>query len=230
MLKNIISAVLIVFLFVLPACESPLQTTKKYSVTYSGNGNTSGQAPVDSKNYEAGTAITISSKGTLAKTGYTFSGWNTLADGSGTDWAVGTFFVIGSVNITLYAKWISDEIITPTFNKVFSGTTNLVFDSFVLPTGLYKIEANTTGFFQLFDVGNNKTIFNLSSGRAINAETFFKSNGGSYTFKTANTSSNWTVTFLNLDFTDPKPISVSFNHFCKCSKNSRSIFYGFSYV
>lgn len=44
--------------------------------------------------------------GVLGKTGCTFSGWNTQADGNGTNYAPGDTFLRELDNITLYAKWI----------------------------------------------------------------------------------------------------------------------------
>jgi hypothetical protein len=63
-----------------------------YTVTYNGNGNTSGTAPADqTKTHDV--ALTLQTNtGSLAKTGYTFSGWNTAADGSGTSYAEGASY------------------------------------------------------------------------------------------------------------------------------------------
>ena len=48
-----------------------------YTVTYSGNGNTGRTAPVDSSGYTSGATVTVlGNTGSLARTGYTFSGWN----------------------------------------------------------------------------------------------------------------------------------------------------------
>jgi uncharacterized repeat protein (TIGR02543 family) len=56
--------------------------------------------------YTATTSITISSNtGSLVKTGFTFSGWNTAADGSGTDYAAGATYG-GGASLLLYAKWV----------------------------------------------------------------------------------------------------------------------------
>lgn len=77
-------------------------------VTYSGNGSTSGSIPVDATNYAPGATVTaLSNSGSLARTGYTFAGWNTQADGQGTDIAAtsGTLTMAGAQ--TLYAKWTS---------------------------------------------------------------------------------------------------------------------------
>lgn len=77
-----------------------------YTVTYNGNGNTGGTAPTDANSpYAASSTVTVlGNTGSLVKTGYTFDGWNTAADGSGTDYAAGGTFSI-SANTTLYAKW-----------------------------------------------------------------------------------------------------------------------------
>ena len=77
-----------------------------YTVTYDGNGSTGGSAPVDGNNpYSSGATVTVlGNTGSLARTGYSFSGWNTAADGSGTTYSAGGSFTIAS-NTTLYAKW-----------------------------------------------------------------------------------------------------------------------------
>ena len=80
-----------------------------YTVTYNGNTNTSGNAPVDgSSPYAAGSTVTVfgnTGSPVLAKTGYQFAGWNTAADGSGTSYVGGNTFAINA-NTTLYAQWI----------------------------------------------------------------------------------------------------------------------------
>ena len=83
-----------------------------YTVTYSGNGNTGGTAPVDSSGYTSGATVTVlGNTGSLARTGYTFSGWNTAAGGGGTNYAAGATFTI-SADTTLYAQWTATP--TPT--------------------------------------------------------------------------------------------------------------------
>lgn len=76
-----------------------------YSATYNGNGNTSGVVPVDNSTYSSGGSVTVAANsGSLAKTGYTFAGWNTASDGSGTSYLPGSTFAINS-NTILYAQW-----------------------------------------------------------------------------------------------------------------------------
>ena len=77
-----------------------------YTVTYSGNGNTAGTVPTDPGAYVTGATATVKmNSGTLVKTGATFAGWNTAADGSGTSYAAASTFTMGSANVTLYATW-----------------------------------------------------------------------------------------------------------------------------
>jgi len=85
------------------------QWTATYTLTYSGNSNTSGTAPTDASSpYVSGTTVTVKANtGTLARTGYTFAGWNTNSAGSGTDYAAtgSVTFSMPAANTILYAKW-----------------------------------------------------------------------------------------------------------------------------
>ncbi len=93
-----------------------LISTPTYTVTYDGNGHTGGSVPTDSTVYKENDTVTVLDKGDLIKTGYTFAGWNTQADGSGTDHAVGSTFIMGSSDVTLYAQWATNTY-TVTFNS-----------------------------------------------------------------------------------------------------------------
>lgn len=77
-----------------------------HTVTYNGNGNTSGLVPTDNQSYQSGAIVTVKDNtGNLTKTGYTFAGWNTAADGSGTSYNACETFAMGAENVTLHAKW-----------------------------------------------------------------------------------------------------------------------------
>ena len=79
-------------------------TPDTYTVTYSGNGSTGGSIPADqTKTYDASLTLQTNS-GTLTKGTDTFSGWNTAADGSGTNYAAGASYT-ANAGTTLYAKW-----------------------------------------------------------------------------------------------------------------------------
>ncbi len=91
---------------VIPTPPPPPSST--YTVTYLGNGNTGGTSPVDTNSpYNSGTSVTIlGNSGSLTQSGVAvFAGWNTAADGSGTNYVGGDTFNI-TQNTTLYASWI----------------------------------------------------------------------------------------------------------------------------
>lgn len=74
-------------------------------ITYDGNGNTGGTAPVDSIGYPLGAYATVLSEGSLVREGRIFYNWNTSADGSGSAYAVSDSIYVDD-NITLYAQWL----------------------------------------------------------------------------------------------------------------------------
>ena len=80
-------------------------TIATYTVTYSGNGNTSGTAPSDTNKYTNGQTVTVLAPATLARSTYGFTGWNTASDGSGTSRPSGATFSMGTANASLYAQW-----------------------------------------------------------------------------------------------------------------------------
>jgi uncharacterized repeat protein (TIGR02543 family) len=110
-LKGGYLAVIGVFLAIafLAGCDPLTLTALKppYSVTYQGNGNKRGTVPVDAAIYSNGQTVTVlGNTGSLTRSGYSFMGWNTAANGRGTNRAIGSTFAIGSENVVLYAKWM----------------------------------------------------------------------------------------------------------------------------
>jgi uncharacterized repeat protein (TIGR02543 family) len=83
-------------------------TINQYSLFYNGNGNTGGTAPA-TQTADFGSSVTVSGAGSLVKTGYTFSGWNTASDGTGTTYLAGSSFTIPAQNTTLYAQWTVNQ-------------------------------------------------------------------------------------------------------------------------
>ncbi|MBD2862549.1 S-layer homology domain-containing protein [Paenibacillus oceani] len=76
------------------------------TLSYNGNGHTGGTEPVDGSAYSNGQSASVAgNSGSLVKEGSVFRGWNTSADGSGTDYAPGSALTMGLANVTLYAKW-----------------------------------------------------------------------------------------------------------------------------
>jgi uncharacterized repeat protein (TIGR02543 family) len=87
-----------------------------YTVTYDGNGSTGGDVPVDPNTYSPGQTVTVLGSGSLVKTGFTFAGWNTEANGAGSFYTEGQTFLMGPANVTLYAQWTANSY-TITFDK-----------------------------------------------------------------------------------------------------------------
>ncbi|MCL2655568.1 MAG: InlB B-repeat-containing protein, partial [Coriobacteriia bacterium] len=78
------------------------------TVTYHGNTNTGGTEPA-SQNVKTGASFTVAAAGTLEKSGYTFTGWNTAANGSGTAYAASAVKTMPAGNLDLYAQWLEDS-------------------------------------------------------------------------------------------------------------------------
>ena len=89
--------------------DDPAQNTAKlkldvptYPVTYDGNGADSGET-TDTNAYTRGTVATVKANG-FTRSKYTFTGWNTSANGSGKSYAEGDpIEMLG--NVVLYAQW-----------------------------------------------------------------------------------------------------------------------------
>ncbi|OHD74000.1 MAG: hypothetical protein A2355_16230, partial [Spirochaetes bacterium RIFOXYB1_FULL_32_8] len=89
-----------------------------YNIIYNGNGNTSGNVPVTAS-YTYNTSVSVSANtGLLARTYYTFAGWNTKTDGTGVQYNVGTSYIIEDFDRTLYARWTTLPLYTLTFDSV----------------------------------------------------------------------------------------------------------------
>ncbi|TVQ95314.1 MAG: hypothetical protein EA399_18340, partial [Desulfovibrionales bacterium] len=82
-------------------------TLATYPVTYNANNATSGTAPSNQTKTQGIDLNLASNTGNLARDGFTFAGWNTAADGTGTDYGEGATYTVDAA-LTLYAKWIGD--------------------------------------------------------------------------------------------------------------------------
>jgi uncharacterized repeat protein (TIGR02543 family) len=104
-----------------PQGPTRLYAEWNYVVTYDGNGYTSGIV-ADSVTVKSSiSTITLDSGTALARTGYTLTGWNTLANGSGTNYALGASnWKSAAGNITLYAQWTA--VISFNLNGADTGT------------------------------------------------------------------------------------------------------------
>jgi hypothetical protein len=83
---------------------SPSSGGPPYTVTYYSTYITGGSVPTDPVQYAAGDPVTVKSQGSLLYSPYTFGGWNTLSNGTGTTYHAGDQFQINA-NTILYAVW-----------------------------------------------------------------------------------------------------------------------------
>ena len=140
---------------------------KAYTVTYDANGGTGTMTDSNSP-YFGGSTVTVKSN-TFTRDGYTFTGWNTKANGSGTPYAAGATFDI-SENTTLYAQWVAagDYInSTPSSADIavagdvaeFSLSTNLADPSYAIKyytTADGDVETSKPSWFGDVEFAGNK--------------------------------------------------------------------------
>ena len=69
-------------------------------LVYDSNG---GNGSMDSRNQESGSTVTVADNG-FTRDGYTFTGWNTSPNGTGTDYKPGDALTVTG-DTTLYAQW-----------------------------------------------------------------------------------------------------------------------------
>ena len=86
-----------------------IKTVPTYDVTFDGNGCTTGELPVK-KICISGDTVSVSERTSLIRLGYVFTGWNTEADGSGTDYEPGENVIVKADDITFFAQWDRIEI------------------------------------------------------------------------------------------------------------------------
>lgn len=102
-----------------------------YTVTFNGNGSDGGS--MASQNYVTGTTANLTANA-FTRTGYTFSGWNTSADGLGTSYANSASYTMGTANVTLFAQWV--VYVGPCMSTTFPTTA--------LPSGWSGTSVNAT--------------------------------------------------------------------------------------
>ena len=167
-------------------------TLPTFTVTYNGNTNTSGSAPTDATSpYSSGvTVTTLGNTGNLAKTGYSFNGWNTAANGTGTSQTAASTFTMPSANVVLYAQW-SPNTYAVTFDAN-TGAGSMSDQSIVCATSA-NLTANSF----------TKTGYTFSGwNTAANGSGTNYSDQASYTMGTANATlyAQWTANNNTLTF------------------------------
>ncbi|CAN2183788.1 Listeria/Bacterioides repeat [Candidatus Nanopelagicaceae bacterium] len=125
-----------------------------YSVAYDGNLKTTGTVPTDASSpYENGATVNVlTNSGVLARTGYTFAGWNTLANGTGTNYLSdgSATFSVSSTDVTLFAKWNADTHTVSFDSQGGSAVSSATFTtdgSISLPTSPTRTGYTFNGWF-----------------------------------------------------------------------------------
>lgn len=122
-----------------------------YTLTYDANGGQN--APASVKLVPG--AATLSEQAPTRE-GYTFAGWNTQQDGSGTTYQAGGAFTMPKEDVTLYAQWAAGTVtLTPQDMTAYTGGDSISGDNF--PSVRYAITGvESTAIPDLeFTVGGN---------------------------------------------------------------------------
>jgi autotransporter-associated beta strand protein len=174
-----------------------------FTVTYDGNGNTGGSAPVDTNSYAPAASATVLGAGTLVKTGNSLTNWNTAADGSGASYLPGGTLTVNS-NTTLYAQWALNEytaIYLADANGTISGTATqaVLYGTSTVP--VTAVPSAGYRFVNWSDGGLTATRsdVNFTSNLTVTAsfDTSLTWDNGSGTFAWNETDTNWTGSVWN---------------------------------
>ena len=120
-------------------------TAESYNITYETNGGTFNGTKVESYVYGVGATLPTN----VTKTGYTFGGWYTSSNLSGT--AVTKVGTTETGNKTYYAKWTAKSDVSYTVHYYISGTTTKVADDKVVSNKTFNASetiypATVTGY------------------------------------------------------------------------------------
>lgn len=124
MVRKTVMYVLGGIVMTLVACGNPLQEDNDgegsisfdgqagvaYAVEYHANGAEFGRVPVAVRGYSEGEPVPLlRNYGGLARENWTFDGWNTEPDGTGTQYYIGESFSMPDHDMDLYAQWSDEE-------------------------------------------------------------------------------------------------------------------------
>ncbi len=141
------------------------KSVKEYSIKYNGNGATSGST--SSQKHTYGSSKTLTANG-FVKTGYTFLGWATSADGAvkyANKASVKNLTSKDGATITLYAKW-----------KVNVATINYHVNGGKISGGLSSIKSDSS----LVYINNNKMVTKVNYDSKIISDGLNNPNNPAY--------------------------------------------------
>ena len=88
--------------------EETQEDAPLFTVTYVGQNSDGGTVPLDSNTYKENDPVTVLGQGNLVRADFSFTAWNTAADGSGISYEPGETFAMGTEDVALYAQWYPD--------------------------------------------------------------------------------------------------------------------------
>ena len=155
-------------------------TPVDHTLSYDLNG--AAGTPPTSQTVTHDTTATVTSS-VPTRTGYTFTGWNTLANGTGTSYASGATTSPITTDITLYAIWSADEVTTTTSTTsttLPASTTTVPVTSPPIPVTYWTVSFDPNGATsgavppssQIFDTG----LYNIPG----NSGSLAKSDGSTF--------------------------------------------------
>ena len=162
-----------------------------YTIKFDGNGATSGSTASMSMTYDVAKNLTANG---FTRTSYKFIGWNTKADGTGTNYtnkqSVKNLTTTNGATITLYAKWEYDLVLAVNECDIYSGaksnkttlfgiTKGNVFDDYV-----YKTDYPTIGDTVWYN------IYFPAEKESFKARQYVRYKGGSWTTRDVTLSSS----------------------------------------
>ena len=129
-------------------------TAITYTIAYDANNSSASGATV-SQSCTYGTEYTIAANG-FTLTGYSFTGWNTVADGTGTSYAAGNIVTNLSATegttITLYAQWTANKIESITVSAPTYSSTDLNLTSSTSgTTTTFSVDSGYASYVWLYE-------------------------------------------------------------------------------
>ena len=189
--------------------------TNELNVMYEGNGNTGGST--DGSTVKYGGTITIAGNG-FTKTGHSFNGWNTSADGTGTSYPAGSTFVskpsAHGDTLKLFAQWKADRwgvtLIAGTGIDSVSGGGSHAYNESVAISAAVKKGYSWDKWTGYAETSSNSCRFNMpasdvsfTANAVPNKYTVtFDANGGSCVDGSGQAVQSVTVTYGSADYSD----------------------------
>jgi len=197
-------------------------TAYTHTLAFSGNGGTGQPGNQVVTDANASTSMTIPSTVPTRST-YTFMGWNTASDGSGTTYQPGGKITVGTTKITLYAKWGYAHTIIYNANGGSGGpgtqtvTDTLATSSIKVPTsvpartgyafsGWNTTSAGTGTTYQpsdMISVGTTSVTLYAQWIKTYSHTITYNANGGTGGPGTQTVTDTATSTLMTISFTSP---------------------------